>query len=154
MSRITSSVVIPLVSLSSMRRYTLGKGYCPVLSDVWATIETLLLRSPRLESSGPAGQRGYIRGRRQGCPIMSARGILVWSWFRDVASCRCRRGRTASARVPSLRIRLAGVWSFALSHRPARWGFSRSPRLADLLARGLGCSPRLADLLDGDLVGK
>lgn len=42
----------------------------------------------------------------------------------------------------------------SLSHRPARWGFSRSPRLADLLARGLGCSPRLADLLDGDLVGK
>jgi hypothetical protein len=40
----TSSSVIPLVSLSSMHRYTLDMVYCLGLSGVWATIETPMLR--------------------------------------------------------------------------------------------------------------
>jgi hypothetical protein len=68
----TSSSVIPLVSLSNMRRYTLGMGYCLVLSSVWVTVETLVLRSPRLELTGPMSHLGYIHGRMRGCSIMSA----------------------------------------------------------------------------------
>jgi hypothetical protein len=44
-----SSFVISLVSLSSVRRYTPGMGYCLVLSGIWATVETPVMRSPQLK---------------------------------------------------------------------------------------------------------
>jgi hypothetical protein len=55
-SNTTSSFVIPLASLSSTRRYTTICGYCLVLSGVWATVETSMMRSPRLELIDPASQ--------------------------------------------------------------------------------------------------
>jgi hypothetical protein len=51
-----SSFVISLASLSSVRRYTSGMGYCLVLSGVWATVETPLMRSPQPELTGPVSQ--------------------------------------------------------------------------------------------------
>jgi hypothetical protein len=51
-----SSSVIPLASISSMRRYTPSMEYCLVLSGVWVIVETLVLRSPRSEFTGPASR--------------------------------------------------------------------------------------------------
>jgi hypothetical protein len=55
-SGIASSSVIPLASLSNMRRYPFDMGYCLVLFGVWVIVETLVLRSPRLELIGPTSQ--------------------------------------------------------------------------------------------------
>jgi hypothetical protein len=49
----TSSSVMTLVS-------TLSMAYCPVLSGIRATVETLVLKSLRPELTGPTSQRGHI----------------------------------------------------------------------------------------------
>jgi hypothetical protein len=57
----TSSSVIPSVSPSIMRRRMPGTAYCRIPSSVWVTIETPMLRSSRLELTGPTGQRGTLQ---------------------------------------------------------------------------------------------
>jgi hypothetical protein len=54
-----SSLVMSLASLSSVRRYTPGMVYCPVLLGTRVTIESSALRSPRLGLTSPTSQRGY-----------------------------------------------------------------------------------------------
>jgi hypothetical protein len=58
----TLSFVIPLASPFIMRRHMPSTTYCPIPSNVWLTVETPVLRSLRLESSGATSQRGYVSG--------------------------------------------------------------------------------------------
>jgi hypothetical protein len=143
-----SSFVMPLASLSSVRRYTSGMGYCLVLSSVWATIETLVMRSPR----------GYVRGRIRGCSVVSARDIFVLyvRFERGLVMLRlvavvvgqvCGPGSSLVDLLgedlvvrPASQTCSARHWSVAPPRKLARWGFGRSPRPTDLLS--------------GDLVGK
>jgi hypothetical protein len=55
----TSSFVVLLASPFIMRRRISGMVYCsvPPPPGVWVTVETLMVRSPLLESSDPTGQR-------------------------------------------------------------------------------------------------
>jgi hypothetical protein len=55
----TSSSVMTLASTLSMRRHTLSMAYCPVLSGIQVTIETLVLKPLRPELTGPTSQRGH-----------------------------------------------------------------------------------------------
>jgi hypothetical protein len=59
----TSSFVIPLSSPFIIRRRMPGTMYCPVPFGVGVTVETPMLRSPRLESSGPTVNGIRIRRR-------------------------------------------------------------------------------------------
>jgi hypothetical protein len=62
-----SSLVMDLVSPSSMRRYTPGMVYRPVIPGTWVNVKTSILRSPQLGLSGPTSQRGYARNYARVC---------------------------------------------------------------------------------------
>jgi hypothetical protein len=58
-----SSSVMALASAFSMRRHTPSMGYCPILSRIWAIIETLMLRPVQPGLTGPVRQRGFAWDR-------------------------------------------------------------------------------------------
>jgi hypothetical protein len=92
----TLSSITPLSSPFIMRRRMSGTSYCPVPSDVWVTVETLVPRSMRLGLSGPTGQRAYISGIvLDSDPSVPA--SMVWAWLGNVSS--CRRGSMVLGRL-------------------------------------------------------
>jgi hypothetical protein len=48
----------PLGSSFIMLRHTPSTTYCPILSSVWVTVETSMLRFLQKGSSSPTGQQG------------------------------------------------------------------------------------------------
>jgi hypothetical protein len=145
-------------------------GYCPVLSSIWVTVETSVLRSPQLELTGPMSQWGHIRGCTRRCSIMFVIALLVLYIWSNVVWWWCVLSRPSWASNVSLSSFFAGplggnlvvlpasqnfsmeTWSLALTRRLARRGLGHSACLADLLVVDFGHSSHLVGSLDGALV--
>jgi hypothetical protein len=142
----TSSFVIPLASLPSVRRYTPSMGYlsCPFwcmghcrYSGVEASM-TGVDRPCKLVRVYPWAHVGVFH---RVCLMPFGTVGMSWLWFGDVVSCRDHRWPTTLVRVPSSRIHSVRTLSFAPPRRLARRGLGRLPRLAYLLGRYLVILP-------------
>jgi hypothetical protein len=129
----------------------------PYPFGVWVTVETLVLRSPQLELTGPTSQRGHIQGCTRGCTIVFVRDLLI-------LCVRSRRG-LAMTRLVAVDVGQQR-WHGFLPCGSTWWELGRLPCPIDLLGGNLvalpasqTCSvevwsftPRLANSLGGDLV--
>lgn len=141
-----SPSIMALMSPYIMRGHTPDMSCCPILSGVWVTVETSVLRSRRglyvvwwwCVLSRPMWASGVGLGSFLVVPLGENLVVLPASQTCSAETCLPRFVNSFGEDLvvhPTLQTCSTGTWSFAPPRRLARLGLGHSPHHANLLGK-------------------